>query len=178
MSTCAFDAPRATLSHVRTLFALVAVAAGMLALFLAGPSSASTTDDREVRERVKCLGGTVELRLKIESSGSGDSSGSGSSGSGGDDSGSGGSGGDGDDEPEEGELIEVELRIRVPNPVKSWRIVLLHERQLVFQGRGRSSGDGYSYRLRRTLPNWPGAETIVVRMTAPSGRTCRIAATV
>ena len=176
---------------MRTLFALVAVTAGTVMLLPPAPSTASTTDDTEVRERVACLGGTAELRLKIESGGGGDNSGSGSSGSGSSGSGSSGSGdgdgdssvsgsgdGDGDDEPDEGELIQVELRIKVPKPVKSWRVVLLHERRLIVQGRGRSGNGGYSYRLRRTIPNWPGTETVVARLTAPNGRTCRIAATI
>ncbi|MGH3065410.1 MAG: hypothetical protein ACRDOF_03830 [Gaiellaceae bacterium] len=176
---------------MRTLSALVALAASTVALLLPSVSTASTTDDTEVRERIACLGGTAELRLKIESGGGGDSSGSGSGGSGssgsggsgsgdgdGDSSGSGSGDGDGDDEPDEGELIQVELRIKVPKPVKSWRVVLLHERRLIVQGRGRSGNDGYSYRLRRTIPNWPGTETVVARMTAPNGRTCRITATI
>lgn len=182
MSTCAHDAQRATLTCVRTLSALVALAASTVVLLLPAVSTASTTDDTEVRERIACLGGTAELRLKIESGGGGDSSGSGSSGSGssggGDgDSGSSGDGG-GDDEPEEGELIQVELRINVPKPVKSWRVVMLHERRLIVQGRGRSGNGGHSYRIRRTVPNWPGTETVVARLTAPNGRTCRIAATI
>lgn len=120
----------------------------LFALALAVPAAPSGDGDDESRVRVACLGGTAELRLRAEE----------------DDGGVG--------------TIEVELRVDVRRAVSSWRVVLLHERRLVFQGTRRSSGGGYSFRLRRVVPDWPGIESVSARLTAPSGRTCRVAATI
>ena len=75
-----------------------------------------------------------------------------------------------------GETIEVELRLSSRRS-GTWRIVLLHERALVFQGTRRATGSGYSFRLRRSIPDWPGRETVTASMRTGNGRTCRLAAT-
>lgn len=120
----------------------------LVALALPGLSAASGVKDDESRVRVACLGGTAELRLRAR------------------------------DEDEEDATIEIELRVDVRRSVSTWRVVVLHERQLVYKGTRRSIDSGYSYRLRRVVPNWPGSETVTARLTAPSGRTCRLAATI
>lgn len=121
----------------------------LVALAVAVPASPRDHGDDESRVRVACLGGTAELRLRAE-----------------------------EDEGAVGGTIEIELRVDVRRAVSSWRVVLLHERQLVFQGTRRSSGDGYSFRLRRVVRDWPGSESVSARLIAPSGRTCRVAATI
>lgn len=117
-------------------------------------------DDLEARARSACLGGKAELRLRIDVDDS--------------DDGEEEESGDG----EEGATIAVDLRVNVPQKVGTWRVVLLHERQLVYKGRGRSTSSGYAYRLRRTIPNWPGQESVTARLTAPSGRVCQVRATI
>jgi hypothetical protein len=72
------------------------------------------------------------------------------------------------------DTIEVELRLSARKS-GTWRIVLLHERTLVFQGTRRTTGSGYSFRVRRTIPDWPGRETVTASMRTASGRTCRLA---
>ena len=133
---------------------LVRVAALALAVVaLAAPATAARadgTDDDESRVRVACLGGTAELRVRVA---------------------------DNDDDAGAPRL-ELELRVDAARSVRAWRIVLLHERRLIFEGMRRPAGGGYSLRLRRLVPNWPGRETISARLTAPSGRTCRLAATI
>jgi hypothetical protein len=75
------------------------------------------------------------------------------------------------------QTIEIELRVDSQKRV-AWRIVLLHERTLVFQGVRNATGTGYSFRLRRTVQDWPGRETVTARIRTATGRTCRLAATI
>jgi hypothetical protein len=78
----------------------------------------------------------------------------------------------------DGDTIEVELRVS-SRTSRTWRIVLLHERNLVFQGIRRATGSsGYSVRIRRTIPDWPGSETVTASMRTATTRTCRLAATI
>jgi hypothetical protein len=70
--------------------------------------------------------------------------------------------------------IEVELRIDTRRP-EAWRIVVLHERRLVYQGSRRATR---SVRYRRLVPDWPGRETVAVRATTRTGRACRLAAAI
>jgi hypothetical protein len=127
-----------------------ALAAALVALVAPGAALGSDANDDEARVRVGCLGGRAELRVRAED--------------------------DGDDD--RAATLEVELRVEVERPVRSFRVVLLHERRLIFEGTRRASGSGDSLRLRRIIPDWPGRETVTARVTAPSGRTCRLAATI
>jgi hypothetical protein len=74
-------------------------------------------------------------------------------------------------------VLDIELRVDARSR-SEWRIVLLHERTLVYQGRRRPSAGGYSIRLQRTVPDWPGRETITARVKTATGRSCRLAATI
>ncbi len=74
--------------------------------------------------------------------------------------------------------IEVEFEVRTRSSTKAWRVVLLHERRVAFQGLVRPRSGGRSVRLRRTVPDWFGRDTIVVRATGPGIETCRATATI
>lgn len=74
--------------------------------------------------------------------------------------------------------IDVEFEVRTASATKAWRVVLLHERRVAFQGLLRPRGGGRSIRLRRTVPDWFGRDTLVVRATGPGIETCRVSATV
>lgn len=127
-------------------------ALGAVVVALALPShGAGGADDDESRVRVACLGGVAELRLRAEED---------------------------EEEREDGRTIEIELRVLVQRHISPWRVVLLHERQLVFQGIRRASRVGYAFQLRRVVPDWPGRETVTARLTAPSGRTCRLSTSI
>jgi hypothetical protein len=138
----------------------IPAALAAVAIALAVPSPGAASDDEEGNEsitRVSCMGGTAELRLEAE-----------------------------DDEEHEGDIgigegdsgIAVELRVRVRRPVFSWRLVLLHERRIVYRGTRRSIGSGYSLRYARRVPEWLGRQTVVARLATASGRTCRLEATI
>jgi hypothetical protein len=132
---------------------LAAIVALTLAATL-GPATASGhdgDDQREARVRVACASGRAELRLEVN----------------------------GDDENEDRATIEVELRIDAPPQAQTWRIVLLHERTLVAQRTRRSTRrSGFSFRLRESVPNWPGSETFTARISRSQGRTCLLGATI
>jgi hypothetical protein len=74
--------------------------------------------------------------------------------------------------------IEVEFEIRTRSTTRAWRVVLLHERRVAFHGLVRPRSGGRSVRLRRTVPDWFGRDTIVVRATGPGVETCRAIATI
>ena len=79
---------------------------------------------------------------------------------------------------EDGE-IRVEVEIETRRPTSSWNVILLHERKIVFRGPIRAqSGGNRSVRLRRTIADWFGPDTIVVRASGPRVETCRVTATV
>lgn len=130
---------------------LAALGAVAVALGLALPATipgAGRADDEKSRVRVACLGGVAELRLRAE------------------------------EEGEDDGTIEIELRVDLRRQISPWRVVLLHERQLVFQGLRRASRVGYAFQLRRVVPDWPGRESVTARLTAPSGRTCRLSTSI
>lgn len=78
---------------------------------------------------------------------------------------------------EERRTIEIELRVDARRAGRTFRIVLLHERTLVLKGLRRTTSSG-SLRIRTSVDDWPGRETVTARVGTPSGRTCVIAATI
>lgn len=71
--------------------------------------------------------------------------------------------------------IRVELEIETGLRRARWRVILLHERRTVFRGIVRTRSNG-SLELRRSVPDWFGTDTIVVRATGPRAETCRVSA--
>ena len=77
---------------------------------------------------------------------------------------------------EDGKLrIEFRLGVRAAGP---WRVVLLHERQIVSRATLRVAGDDHTLELRRSVPDWFGTDAVTVRATGPRHETCRAAVTV
>jgi hypothetical protein len=74
--------------------------------------------------------------------------------------------------------LRVELDVRTPRRGTAWSVVMVHERRLVLRSRSRTGGSSGSFSLRRTLPDWPGRDTVTVRANGPGGETCRATATV
>ncbi len=74
--------------------------------------------------------------------------------------------------------IRVELRVDTNRARAPWRVVLLHDRRLAFQGMLRTNASSRSLRLRRELPDWFGRDSVVARATGPRGETCRVSATI
>ena len=74
--------------------------------------------------------------------------------------------------------IAIEFEVRKRPSTRAWRVVLLHERRVAFQGLVKPRSGGRTIRLRTTVPDWFGKDTIVVRATGPGIETCRATATV
>jgi len=72
--------------------------------------------------------------------------------------------------------IRVELEIETARRGARWSVIVLHERRTAFRGAIRTRSDG-SLELRRSVPDWFGTDTVVVRATGPRAETCRVAAT-
>jgi hypothetical protein len=72
--------------------------------------------------------------------------------------------------------IRVELEIETGRRGARWRVIVLHERRTAFRGEIRTRNDG-SLELRRSVPDWFGTDTVVVRASGPRAETCRVTAT-
>lgn len=73
--------------------------------------------------------------------------------------------------------LELELEIETRQTAGRWQAIVLHDRRTAFRGivPRRNSR---SVRLRRTLRNLYGRETITVRASGPRAETCRISVSV
>jgi len=78
----------------------------------------------------------------------------------------------------EGGRLRIELRLDSERPYRTWTVVIVRERRLVFRGTVRPVHGGREVDLRRTVSDWPGTDTIVVRASTPSGESCRATVTV
>ena len=72
--------------------------------------------------------------------------------------------------------IRVELEIRTRRAGTAWNVILLHERRIAFRGILRSRGD--TVRLRRSVADLFGRDSIVVRASGPRRESCRVSAAV
>lgn len=73
------------------------------------------------------------------------------------------------------DVIRVEIEIETRQRGSRWAVILLHERRTAFRGKLRTDGDG-SIELRRSVPNWFGVDSFVVRATGPRSESCRVSA--
>jgi hypothetical protein len=73
--------------------------------------------------------------------------------------------------------IRIDLELEHARRAGPWRVVVLHERQIVVQVTLRASG-GRPLELHRMVPDWFGTDTVVIRAAGPAGELCRTSATV
>ena len=72
--------------------------------------------------------------------------------------------------------LRVELEIEHSRRGSTWAVILLHERRIAFRGTLRARDDG-SIKLRRTVPDWLGSDTVAARAIGPRAESCRVSAT-
>jgi hypothetical protein len=138
--------------QVAAIVAAISVALAAPAAVAANGGRPAGGGDRndDARARVACFGGVSELRLRSEDGGG-----------------------------EDAGKIQIELRLDARSRgVQAWRIVLLHERTIVYRASRRSEGARYAFRLRLNVPDWPGRETITARIANRSAPTCLVEATI
>jgi hypothetical protein len=73
-------------------------------------------------------------------------------------------------------LLELEFELDRARAGAQWRIVLVHERRVVWKGMRRTRSGG-SVEVRSTLRDLPGADTVTARAWGPAGLGCRATAT-
>lgn len=70
--------------------------------------------------------------------------------------------------------LEVEFRVRRSRDGERWNVVLVHERRVAVRTTATSRGSGL--RVRRTIPDYDGADQITARASGPRGLTCQATA--
>jgi len=73
--------------------------------------------------------------------------------------------------------IRVEFEVRSRRARERWRLVLVHERRVVWRGRAQTRSGNASFRVRRSIPDFEGADKVSVRGAGPNGNTCQTTAT-
>jgi hypothetical protein len=72
--------------------------------------------------------------------------------------------------------IRVEFRVDSRRAGERWRVVLVHERRIAWRGNVRTGGSSGSFRVRRSLPDFAGADQVSARASGPRGVTCEAGA--
>ena len=73
--------------------------------------------------------------------------------------------------------IRVEFEVDSRRGRERWRVILVHERRVVWRGRARTRPGSRSFRIRRSIPDFDGVDEVSVRASGPGGNTCQASAT-
>jgi len=68
--------------------------------------------------------------------------------------------------------IQVEFEVKANRGGQRWRVVLVHERRVAWRGRARTRSGSGSFRIRRSIPDFGGADQVTARASGPRGNTC------
>jgi hypothetical protein len=68
--------------------------------------------------------------------------------------------------------IRVEFEVEGRRGGERWRVVLVHERRVAWRGRARTRSGSGTFRIRRSLPDFAGADQVTARASGPRGNTC------
>jgi hypothetical protein len=60
----------------------------------------------------------------------------------------------------------------------TWRVVLVHERQIAWKGAPRVTSSRDWFEIERALPDFPGSDAVTARATGPRGAVCQATAVV
>ena len=63
--------------------------------------------------------------------------------------------------------ISVEFELDSNRGGQRWRLVLVHERRVVWRGRARTRSGSGSFRIRRSVPDFAGVDQVSVRASGP-----------
>jgi hypothetical protein len=75
-------------------------------------------------------------------------------------------------------MLHVELEIEGRRRGATWSVILLRERRIAFRGDIRARKSSREVKLRRTLDDWFGRDSIVIRASGPRAETCRVSASI
>jgi hypothetical protein len=76
----------------------------------------------------------------------------------------------------DGDTLRVVLDVRRAPGRSAWLVRIVHERRLVVRATRRAGLSG-SLTVRRSLPEWPGRNTVIARAIGPRGEICRAVVT-
>jgi hypothetical protein len=68
--------------------------------------------------------------------------------------------------------IQVEFEVKGRRSGERWRVVLVHERRVAWRGSARTRSGSGSFRIRRSIPDFGGADQVTARASGPRGNTC------
>src|SRR4051812_47288660 len=68
--------------------------------------------------------------------------------------------------------IRVEFEVRGRRGGERWRVVVVHERRVAWRGQARTRSGSASFRIRRSIPDFSGADQVTARASGPRGNTC------
>ena len=68
--------------------------------------------------------------------------------------------------------IQVEFEVKANRGGQRWRVVIVHERRVTWRGQARTRSGSRSFRIRRSFPDFDGADQITARASGPRGNTC------
>ena len=78
---------------------------------------------------------------------------------------------------DDGEL-RIDLALRSRRPAQRWLVVVVHERRLEYRGRVSAGRSSHRAKLRRSVADLFGPDTVSIRASGGPGETCRASATV
>jgi hypothetical protein len=68
--------------------------------------------------------------------------------------------------------IEAEFEVHHGRAGSTWRVTIVHERQVEYRGRRRIAGPRRSFEVDRRMPDYSGADGVTARATGPRGIVC------
>jgi hypothetical protein len=68
--------------------------------------------------------------------------------------------------------IRVEFEVDGNRAGERWRVVLVHERRVAWRGQARTRSGSGAFRIRRSMPDFDGADQVTARASGPRGNTC------
>jgi hypothetical protein len=69
--------------------------------------------------------------------------------------------------------IQVEFEVKANRGGQRWRVVIAHERRVAWRGQARTRSGSGSFRVRRSIADFGGADQVTVRASGPRGNTCQ-----
>jgi hypothetical protein len=73
----------------------------------------------------------------------------------------------------------IRVRLEVDHSrAGAWNVVLVHERQIAWRGAARVAASRSSFELERTVPDFPGSDSVTARAIGPRGVVCQVMAAV
>jgi hypothetical protein len=69
--------------------------------------------------------------------------------------------------------ISVRFDVERRRARERWVVVLVHERRVAWRGQVRTRSGSGSFRVRRSIPDFGGADQVTARASGPRGNTCQ-----